>query len=428
VADGAKPKDSNEDSSRLGSVYKDPYKIFSFSLSSAEETIKDCVFVLDTNVLLIPFGTGKQPLDEIGRIYKKLAKEKRLKIPAQVAREFASLRATKLTTVYQQLGTKRDKISIKTSEYPLLESLNEYQLLLKAEKSAQDAIRAFQDSIDTLLETIRNWRWNDPVSELYREIFTGETIAAPQISEDEFQKEASDRFARRIPPGYKDAAKEENAFGDLIIWKTILQVGRIQKKSVIFVSGDEKPDWWHQSNNVALYPRYELVEEFRRTTEGKSFHIFTFAEFLRRMGANATTVSQVETEAVRQSVGSKVNESRDLYPEIEVANWFRRTYGTENVRTVPADLTSPFDILVTKPTGLMGVWILSQRPSVIRECQSLLAQRPTDVTEVCLFFLARNETDIIQLSLRRDEIVKESNVSAYVGLFRTDGTSTVRNL
>ncbi|MEZ8877446.1 hypothetical protein [Vibrio alginolyticus] len=27
----------------------------------------------------------------------------------------------------------------------------------------------------------------------------------------------------------------------------------------MFVSGDEKADWWHQSGKKPLYPRFELV-------------------------------------------------------------------------------------------------------------------------------------------------------------------------
>ncbi len=71
----------------------------------------------------------------------------------------------------------------------------------------------------------------------------------------------------------------------ILIWKTILEIGRKQKKDLIFVSGDTKADWWHQSSHRPLYPRSELIEEYRRESEGGSFHILGFGDFLKLFGA-----------------------------------------------------------------------------------------------------------------------------------------------
>jgi hypothetical protein len=67
-----------------------------------------------------------------------------------------------------------------------------------------------------------------------------------------------------VPPGFKDQGKP----GDLIIWNTILHLGVEKKKSIIFVSTDEKTDWWHQSNLVALFGADQTaVTEIRRAEE-----------------------------------------------------------------------------------------------------------------------------------------------------------------
>src|SRR5262245_12889153 len=126
---------------KLELIYQEPDQIFAYAPLSISETAKKCLFVIDTNVLLIPFNTGKQPLDEIKRMYEQLAKEARLVIPGQVAREFASGRADKLTDLFYQLGRKRENVKIQTTEYPLLESLPEYQRLQEAERKAQEAIK-----------------------------------------------------------------------------------------------------------------------------------------------------------------------------------------------------------------------------------------------------------------------------------------------
>ncbi|MEL7408280.1 MAG: PIN-like domain-containing protein, partial [Cyanobacteria bacterium J06558_2] len=69
-----------------------------------------------------------------------------------------------------------------------------------------------------------------------------------------------------------------------------------KEKDVIFVSGDQKSDWWHRVENQALYPRYELVDEFRRESNGFSLHIITFANFLNLYGATKDIVKEVRDE------------------------------------------------------------------------------------------------------------------------------------
>jgi hypothetical protein len=355
----------------LQDVYQNPFQIFAYEPVSIEECGKDCIFVLDTNVLLIPFETGKQPLQDIEKIYTELANEQRLVIPAQVAREFAANRATKLTQLFQQLSSKRENIKIQTTEYPLLESLPEYQSLREAESKAQTAIKEFQSAVDKVIETVRRWRWNDPVSSIYRGIFSGPTIAHPQFNQEEFTKEAEARYKKRIPPGYKDQAKSENPYGDLLIWKTIVFIGQSRKKNVIFVSGDEKPDWWHQSNNVALYPRYELVEEFRRESDGKTFHIVTFADFLQLRGAAKKTVDQVgEREkahrlAAAQNVPTAVQAKDEIpfYPFTEeaISEWLSNLFGRAHI-----SLRADFGLVLDLGPNRYGVKVLPARDAGIK--------------------------------------------------------------
>lgn len=279
----------------LNDLYPDPFQIFAYRPESIESVLGNCIFVLDTNVLLVPYGTGKESLKEIDRIYSELVQSERLIIPAQVAREFAANRSNRIATLFQQIGAKCNN-NIALSSYPLLESLEGYEKLLVEERKAIHAVKAYRDALQEVMGLIRAWRWDDPVSSLYRKLFAGEVIVQPKINNEVFRSEAKERYAKKIPPGYKDGAKTENLFGDLLIWKTILQVGYDRKTHVVFVSGEEKPDWWHRSNKAPLFPRYELVEEFRRYTEGKTFHILSFADFLKHFGAGKMTVSQVEAE------------------------------------------------------------------------------------------------------------------------------------
>jgi hypothetical protein len=382
------------------------------------------VFVLDTNALLIPFTTGKQSLEEIRKIYTELAKQGRLAIPAQVAREFASNRTTKLTAVFQHLGAKRENIKLKATEYPLLESLPEYQVLLKEEQNVQEAVKKFQVAVDKVLDVMRDWRWNDPVSSLYRKIFDGNTIVELRADESDFQKDAKERFANRIPPGYKDGAKDENAFGDLRIWKTILQIGFERKTHVVFVSADEKPDWWHQSNNVALYPRYELVEEFRRVTDGKSFHIFSFAEFLKRLGADAETVSQVEHQQLQQSVLVDEEEIPRETVNAAVFDWLYGRYGAQNVKSAAG---APFDALASTDQGVIGFHIVFE-PQMEQGYVDLLSRLHEGVKQVGICYVTGSREAQLRLLIRAGKMKRDSTTLLYVGYVRNNGAFCVESV
>jgi len=74
---------------------------------------------------------------------------------------------------------------------------------------------------------------------------------------------------------------------------TILELAKTQKKNAIFVTGEEKPDWWHRSSGQTLYPRYELIDEYYRNSENNTFHIISFSEFLELYDANEEIVEEI---------------------------------------------------------------------------------------------------------------------------------------
>lgn len=276
------------------SIYPDAESLLTAHLKSLEEIKDDCCVVLDTNVLLVPYGTGKGSLDQIRQTYAALIAQNRLVVPGQVAREFAKNRANKLAELYQQLNRKRSIPSLQQGRYPLLEPLAEYQQVIELEKRIDDSLREYRDAIGRLLAHVRGWNWNDPVSMMYADLFCGKVVLDPPLSHEEIEKDLARRQLHSIPPGYKDSDKPDKGIGDLLIWNTILKVGETRKKSVIFVSGEEKPDWWHSSERQPLYPRYELVDEFRRHSEGRSFHIVELSRLLELYGASKQVVEEVQ--------------------------------------------------------------------------------------------------------------------------------------
>ncbi len=290
-------------------VFPEAKSLFAAGPQSLNSIKDDCIVVLDTNVLFIPFTTGQESLEQIYATFKMLVGTSQLIIPGQVTREFAKNRATKLAEVFQQLNRKMNSIpELQMGRYPLLESLDVYQTGVSLEKEINSKIREYRKALGDVLEYVRSWIWNDPVSLMYNDLFRGNVVLDPEFDQAQVAKDLEVQQLHKIPPGYKDAQKDDKGIGDVLIWLTILEIGRSHKKNVIFVTGDEKADWWYRSEKQSLYPRYELVDEFRRISEGKLFHMIHFSTFLNLYGASEKVVDEVrQKESASQAEDNEPN-------------------------------------------------------------------------------------------------------------------------
>jgi hypothetical protein len=173
------------------------------------------------------------------------------------------------------------------------------------------------------------------VSLLYKSLFSDQVVQDPEFDHAELRADFSRRVANGIPPGTKDTNKDDEGIGDFIIWRTILAVGKSEKKAILFVSADQKADWWHQSERGPLYPRFELVDEYRRHSDGRSFHMMTFSAFLEVMGASKTQVDEVRKEELElraKASGSEQPVTADAVADFSIsANPFGSwSYGWSN--------------------------------------------------------------------------------------------------
>ena len=332
------PKKSFPDPLVRDRLFPEPASIFSFTPAALEEALKDGLVVVDTNVLLVPYTTGKASLEQIRRTYERLVAEDRLRIPAQVAREFAEHRAEKLKLLFHQLSRKRN-VNFESSQYPLLENLATYSEMRRCEDEISSKLSEYRKQIGTLLATVEEWQWNDPVSTIYRELFKSSIVVDPTLDRAELLEDLKYRQDHHIPPGYKDANNPYSGIGDYLIWKTLLYMGEKESRHLIFVSGDEKSDWRYQSENSALYPRYELLDEFRRKSSNKSFFIISFAQLLEHFGVPAPVVAEVKQEEATSQLKRIANDAsynnrmalNAYLAEVAVFDWLRERYPTHKV-------------------------------------------------------------------------------------------------
>jgi hypothetical protein len=138
-------KDSEVDSGdplHLREVFPSAHSVFSFApkpfaeWSVAAFTTSDAIFVLDTNVLLLPYGASQESIDTIKETYRKLAAEDRLVVPGHVAREFARNRPRLLKALFNLIGQRRDGLQAKSIDnYPLFSDTETFKAFREAEQA-----------------------------------------------------------------------------------------------------------------------------------------------------------------------------------------------------------------------------------------------------------------------------------------------------
>ena len=273
----------------LEDIFPDTESLFSPYVvpSSSDETV---IVAIDTNALLLPYNIGKDDLSALAEVYRQLSEEKRLYIPARCVREFIKHRDRKLAELIHGLNNKISRIGIvEDALSPLLKDADGYRDLEKAVSDMQIARASYSKAYKNILDQIKSWRGNDPVTSVYKGVFFGARVVEHDGKKEEVKKDWQRRLLNKIPPGYKDSGK-----GDFIIWKTLLRLGNEHKKDLVFVTGEQKADWFVNSGGEAIYPRPELVDEYRRASGGRNIRLSTLYELLREMRAPASVVNEVQ--------------------------------------------------------------------------------------------------------------------------------------
>jgi hypothetical protein len=396
-------------------IYPDPEAAFRVRGANIGAIKDKCIFVLDTNALLAPYGVGNKTLGEVARVFKSLVEQKRLRVPAQVAREFADNRAKRLTDIYDEVQKKRQRPVLARS--PLLDSMSSYAAVAKAEKAVDEAWSIYAAALDEMLKQMKAWNWDDPVSTLYAEVFVGTgVVTSIKFDPEALRADLGRRNEYNIPPGYKDKNKDDEGIGDLLIWKTILDVGKAEGKDVVFVSGDAKADWWHRAAGAALYPRFELLAEFDAASGGRSFNIATLADFLELFGVDENAIEEVRQEERRPKL-APIEESPTYKDDVEraVAEWIWQTW--QGVHRV--DVTHQFPLLEVSQAGdtVTGVEILaSDVPHATgARLTGALLNRLADATERWILGSYRRRKVVLVWVFRDEHTANHAEVPAVGG-------------
>lgn len=242
------------------------------------------IFVPDANVLLHCLRHTTVVRDELLRIFEVLGDA--LWIPYQVGLEF---QRNKLDVEFGALDAYdaliKDQEAIVEKARDRLRQVRAHPTIdVPKELSALDMFLAdFRGRMETARAAHPSSEIDGVVERLTKLLGNriGDKWRPDQLAA--LKKEGEDRYAKKIPPGYKDIKKdagEFDKFGDLIIWKEMITKAKADKRPAIFISDDAKEDWWWIHRGRKMGPRPELIEEFRAEA-GQDFHIYEFSQFLR---------------------------------------------------------------------------------------------------------------------------------------------------
>lgn len=245
-----------------------------------QELWENAVFVFDTNVLLNLYRYSAKTRNSLLNAFGSF--NERIWIPYQVAYEYMRKRCEVIyETVqrYDQFKKEAETFAGKATETLRLTSNDEEISELKRylfkwlESNKERNLQVLNPEEDEILEKIL-------------EIFDNKVgIIVPDSELEEIKKEGGERYEKSIPPGYKDGVKKKgqeddnNAYGDLIIWKQIIKYSKEHKVGIIYVTHDQKEDWWNIVKGKTIGPRVELRREFYAETN-QEFHMYSMNNFI----------------------------------------------------------------------------------------------------------------------------------------------------
>ena len=259
------------------------YEYYGLSQKEFDKLWKDAIVVFDTNVLLSLYRLPLEARNEILAVMKEF--QDRLWMPFQVGYEFHELRLDEANRPIDSLKGLTNKFSKFSEEIERDFSRNPY---ISNFKYVRDGLKSLQGRIE---KKVKEWvaecpdmlREDTVLSELTT-LYEGR-VGEPYDEEKlkELYKEGQLRYEQCVPPGFKDKNKgtgERHKYGDLIIWYEILEKAKESNSDILFVTDDQKEDWWRIYKGDIIGPRLELIKEFRMRTNNHLLGFYTTARFL----------------------------------------------------------------------------------------------------------------------------------------------------
>ena len=306
---------------------------------------KNTIFIFDTNVFLNIYSYKEKTREDFFSSLEQL--KDNIWMPFHVGLEYQRNRLdiiSKAKGIFRKAKKQlndikgleeKDAIKIITDRFPsLLKNTSE---LSKAIDRLIDDYENKLDKLDSKQPCVRS---HDEIREKLNELFSNKVGAEPnQDIINNIENEGVERYESDIPPGFKDKNKEgefhyggvkyKNKYGDLIIWKQIIEYVKSNKDivNVIFVTDDTKKDWWFtidSGGNKRVGPHAHLINEIKKLDNIKLFDMYTTADFLQKTSKYYSNF-KVSEDSISDVKEIERNNLSDYYTDLD--NKFSKIYG-----------------------------------------------------------------------------------------------------
>lgn len=290
--------------------------------SEKQDLLETATIVFDTNILLNLYRCSKSTRDELLVIMESF--RDRLWIPHQVAYEFMENRPE---VIFQTAGTYS---KMTDSANKLIKSFAELLRIKENDESCQELKRVIHSWIERkkAINLEITSCSDDKLLSRILDLFDGKVGKEYSTTDlEKLKREGKERYDRQIPPGYKDRKKDRgnddnNAYGDFIYWKQILDYAKGQSVDIVLVTDDQKDDWWNEKSGRTIGPRPELQKEFYLET-GKMFHMYSMEQFMSIAGKTPNEqvmeeIRSISSNPLFQGIGVvEIGFSSDTILELE---------------------------------------------------------------------------------------------------------------
>ncbi|MDY0744775.1 PIN domain-containing protein [Paucibacter sp. R3-3] len=303
---------------------------------NAEELDKlwnTCIFVVDANVLLNLYRYSVDTRQALQHALTSV--QTRLFIPHQAAKEFLKHRlgvtagqASEYATAIRSLQDLMSALS-NTKKHPFLPEAELPKFLSHAKEVVAH--------LETQKAALHNRLTNDEILDYVQETFEGRTGQPFTDAElTALAAEGATRYQNQVPPGYKDGKKDTSTdpykkYGDLIVWKQLIAQAKAEEKPVVFITDDQKEDWWLEQSGRKIGPRIELREEFLSEVQA-GFWMYTVDKFVEMSARRSNT--KVSSDAIAEIIEVRqhdweYNDSFEAFMSIPREELLERLAGVE---------------------------------------------------------------------------------------------------
>lgn len=287
-------------------------KAFFEYYQKSEEEIKklweEGLFIMDANALLDLYRYSSETSNDLLSIMKILKEKQQLWMPHHIGYEFHKHRR-EIIYEQQKAYDEVEAILNKGLNNYLNGNLNKYiprHPLMRVEDYINRLIKCSKKiviEVNKLKEKHPKWDKKDDILDKVTGYFDGCVGSSyPESKRLEIYKDAEkNRYPNEIPPGYADAKTkpEPERFGDLIIWNQIIDKVSDAKKPIIYITRDQKEDWWYEEHGKKIGPRPELSREMWEKAKNYFFmyettNFIKHAKNILNLNINAGTIPEIE--------------------------------------------------------------------------------------------------------------------------------------